>query len=141
MVNVKPILEAARPALDYLKKIVKEYGEQTLQDIKSGKLDVREKLAHLAYPELAKADIKTIDVDYLTKDKLVQTLKENPVEGSDEVAAILRKGKTHIYLYTAYLCKKELIPVEVNKYLIFVADAIARDLETLFDGKEIIILR
>ena len=30
MVNVKPLLEAAKPALDYLKKIAKEYGEQTI---------------------------------------------------------------------------------------------------------------
>ena len=67
MVNVKPLLEAAKPALDYLKKIAKEYGEQTIQDIKDGKFDVHEKLSHLLYPELAKADVKTIEIDYLQR--------------------------------------------------------------------------
>ena len=141
MVNVKPLLDAAKPALEYLKKIAKEFGEQTLEDIKTGKFDVREKLSHLLYPELAKADVKTIEIDYLTKEKLVKTLKENTVDGSDEVAAILRKGKKNSFLYTAFLKNKELLPVESNKFYIFVADAIARDLESLFDGHELIVLR
>ena len=141
MVNVKPLLDAARPALEYLKKIAKEFGEQTLEDIKTGKFDVREKLSHLLYPELAKADIQTVEVENLTKDKMVQILKEGIVADSDEVAAILRKGKEKNYLYTAYLKNTELIPVENNKYFIFVADAIARDLESLFDGNELIVLR
>lgn len=141
MVNVKPLLEAAKPALEYLKKIAKEFGEQTIQDMKEGTFDVREKVTHLLNPELAKADIQTVEMEILNKAKLVQTLKEEMVAGSDEVAAFLRKGKEKNYLYTAYLKNKELIPVENNKYFIFVADFIARDLESLFDNNELIVLR
>lgn len=141
MVNKQVIGEFVKPALDYLKKIAKEFSEKTLQDIKDGKFDVRSVLKNLAYPELANADIKTIEVEYLSKEKLVQTLKENSVEDSNEVAAILRKGKESCFLYTAFLKDKELLPVESNKYFIFVSTAIARDLESLFDDKELIVLR
>lgn len=139
--NAKPLVDLAKKAVPYLKELAKTYGESLIQDLKSGKINyetVRDKFVN---PQLAKADIKVIDIDYLTMDKLVQNIKDNTVPDSNEVAALLRKGRKKNYLYTAFLKDGELLPVENNKYLIFVADAIARDLETQFDGNELIVLR
>lgn len=138
--NSETIKEAADVIIKELKALAKEYGDKILKEIQIGQFDFRKELKKLAYPELEKANILPLNVQFLTKDKLVQTLKENTVPGSNEVAALLRKDKSKIYLYTAYLKDRELIPVEKNKYIIFISDAIARDLESLFDGKDLIVL-
>lgn len=157
----KPILEKLKPQLEgiakkvipLLKEASKEYGNKILQDIKDGKINLETVLAKIKSanpkfakfasvdPELAKADIKTIDVEILTMDKLVQTIKENIVPSSNEVAALLKKDTEKIYLYTAFLKDGELLPIRENRYLIFVADAMARGLETQFKGNELIVLR
>lgn len=139
--ETKPFIDAAEVVIQNLRELAKEYGEKALQEIKDGKFDLREHIKSWAYPELAKANIVPIQVEYLSKDKLVSTIKENKIPNSNEVAALLRKGEKKVYLYTAFVKDGELIPVENNKYLVFVSDAIARDLESLFDGKELIVLR
>lgn len=138
--NTKPIEEIAKAVSPKLKELAKQYAAKLWDDIKSGKIDVKEKAKHLLYPELAKATVIPIEVDYLTKDKVIDTIKENKVPNADEVAVLLRKDKKKIYLYTGFLKDNELMPVEENKYIIFTADAIARDLESLFDNNELIVL-
>lgn len=158
---VKPLIEKLKPQLEelskkvlpLLKEAVKEYGNKILQDIKDGKISLTDLLDKMkstnpkfsnftsADSELAKADIKTIIVETLTKDKLVQTIKENIVPNSNEVAALIKKDDEKAYLYTAFLKDGELLPAEKNRYLIFVADAIARGLESQFKGNELIVLR
>lgn len=143
--NVQPLIsktikETADVIIKELKARVQKYGETFINEIKNGNFDIKKMLKKLAYPELEKANILPLDVQFLTKDKLVQTLKENIVPDSNEVAALLRKDKNKIYLYTAYLKDRELIPVDKNKYIIFISDAIARDLESLFDGTDLIVL-
>lgn len=137
-VNLKPLADTAKVILQQLKDFAKEYGEKVLQDVKDGKLSIPSIGGN---PNIAKADIETVKLEFLTKDKLVDTLKKGKVKESTEVAALLRKGKTKVYLYTAYLKDSELMPVETNKYFIFISDAIARDLEAMFDGNELVVLR
>lgn len=139
--NAKPIVDVAKKVIPYLKELAQTYGEDLMQKLKEGKINFETMRDKLVNPQLAKADVKVIDIEYLTMDKLVQNIKENTVPDSDEVAAILRKGKKKNYLYTAFLKNGELLPVESNKYLILVADAVARDLESQFDGNELIVLR
>lgn len=136
--DTKKLLETGEVAIKKLQELKEKYGDKVLQYIKEGKF--REDLKNLAYPELAKADTVPFYVQLLTKDYVANTLKENIVPESNAAAALLRKDKDNIYLYTAYLKDSELLPVENNKYLIFIADAIARDLEAIFDGKELIVL-
>lgn len=139
--NAKPLVDLAKKAGPFLKELADTFFESLIQDLKSGKINYETVRDQFLNPQLAKADIKVIDIDYLTPDKLVQNIKDNTVPDSNEVAALLRKSRKKNYLYTAFLKDGELLPVENNKYLIIVADAIARDLENQFDGNELIVLR
>lgn len=89
-------------------------------------------------------NVKTVCVekDLLKKDDLVKIARENIVAGSNQVlAAINTKQKSAYYVYLAYACNREMIPQEENTYVIIKAEALAKDVENLFGGKELIILK
>lgn len=89
-------------------------------------------------------NVKTVCVEkeLLKKEDLVKIARENIVAGSNQVlAAINTKQKSAYYVYLAYACNREMIPQEENTFVIIKAEALAKDVETLFDGKELIILK
>lgn len=83
-----------------------------------------------------------VEKELLKRADLVKVAKENIVAGSNQVlAAINTKEKSAYYVYLAYACDREMIPQEQNTYVIIKAEALAKDVESLFDGKELIILK
>jgi hypothetical protein len=135
---IEGLKEVAKKAYPQLLEMAKQMGEEILEKIRNGEITPRDILVNC--PDLENADVLPYEQDYLTKDEFVQILKQEKVQGSTEVAALLKKGSEKVYLYTAYVSNGELMPVEANKYLIFISDAIARDLESLFDNNELIVL-
>lgn len=89
-------------------------------------------------------NIKTVCVEkeLLKRADLVKIARENIVAGSNQVlAAINKEEKSAYYVYMAYARDREMIPQEKNTYVIIKAEALAKDIEDLFDGKELIILK
>lgn len=101
-------------------------------------LDVDEK-GSKTESEIA-ANIIPMEVELLTKDKLVKAIKDHIVSDANGVATYLKKDKAHIYVYTAFVKGDDLLPVESNVYLIFTADGMSRDLESMFGENDLIVL-
>lgn len=85
-------------------------------------------------------NVLPIQIEFLTKEKLLSYIEENKVPAATEVAAMISKDKKANYIYTAFISNGELMSQEHNKYLIFISDGLSRDVETLFDENELIIL-
>lgn len=88
-------------------------------------------------------NIKTVLVkrDLLKKDDIIQIAKENIVPNSNMVAALMDSTKDCYVVYLAYLRDKELLPVEENKYVTITAEGLSRDVDALFNGRQLIIIK
>ena len=79
--------------------------------------------------------------DLLKKDDIIQIAKENIVPNSNMVAALMNSTKDCYVVYLAYLRDKELLPVEENKYVTITAEGLSRDVDALFNGQQLIVIK
>lgn len=88
-------------------------------------------------------NIKTVLVkrDLLKRDDIIQIAKENIVPNSNMVAAMMDSTENLYVVYLAYLRDKELLPVEENKYVTITAEGLSRDVDALFNGQQLIIIK
>lgn len=86
--------------------------------------------------------ITKVEKELIDKTNLFEIAKQNIVPNSNEVLAIFNdKGKNAYYLYLAYSKDKEMLPQEENNFIIIKAEAVSKDLQSLFEGHELIILK
>lgn len=95
------------------------------------------------FPEIPEnVKITKVEKELMNKANLIEIAKQNIVPNSNEVLAMLNdKGKNAYYLYLAYSKDKEMLPQEENNYVIIKAEGVTKDLQSLFDGHELIILK
>lgn len=95
------------------------------------------------FPEIPEnVKITKVEKELVNKADLIEIAKQNIVPNSNEVLAMLNdKGKKAYYLYLAYSKDKEMLPQEENNFIIIKADGLTKDLQSLFDGHELIILK
>ena len=53
---------------------------------------------------------------------------------------LLKKEDIYI-VYLAFLRDKELLPLNENRYVVIKAEGLSRDVETLFDGQSLVVLK
>ena len=95
------------------------------------------------FPEIPEnVKITKVGKELVNKADLIEIAKQNIVPNSNEVLVMLNdKGKNAYYLYLAYSKDKEMLPQEENNFIIIKADGLTKDLQSLFDGHELIILK
>lgn len=91
--------------------------------------------------EMAKLNIVVEDVDSLTLKKLVEIASVHKVKDSTEVAAFKTATEEEYIIYLAYTCNRELIEKNNNKYIIIRSQSLARNVETLFNNDQLILLQ
>ena len=148
--NVQPILNVAKEyapqIMEFLKELAASYGPKIKERVVEMLKHTAEKKAESFFCNINDSskknpNILAIQEEFLTKDKLVQYIKENMIPQADEVATILKKDEKNIYIYTAFLCNGELVHQDENKYIVLVADGISRDIETLFENNKLVVLK
>lgn len=114
---------------DELKQLAKEKVQETVKEALTGGM-----------PE--NVNVVCVEKEALRKEDLVQIARENIVADSNQVlAAINTTEQSAYYVYLAYARDREMIPQEQNTYVIIKAEALAKDVEALFGGNELIILK
>lgn len=86
------------------------------------------------------ANIITVELELLNKEKLVEIAKSNVVDGSTEVAAYKVVTDDDYIIYLACTKERELIDSSINKYVIIKSKSLARDIDKLFDNDKLILL-
>lgn len=86
---------------------------------------------------------KTVRItkELLKKEDITEAAKNNIVPNSNMVAALLEKKEDIYIVYLAFLRDKELLPLIENRYVVIKAEGLSRDVETLFDGQSLVVLK
>lgn len=82
-----------------------------------------------------------ITKELLKKEDITEAAKNNIVPNSNMVAALLEKKEDIYIVYLAFLRDKELLPLNENRYVVIKAEGLSRDVETLFDGQSLVVLK
>ncbi len=82
-----------------------------------------------------------ITKELLKKEDITEAAKNNIVPNSNMVAALLEKKEDIYIVYLAFLRDKELLPLNENRYVVIKAEGLSRDVETLFDGQPLVVLK
>lgn len=86
--------------------------------------------------------ITKVKKENLNKEDLIEIARQNIVPNSNEVLALLDdKRENADFIYLAYAKDQEIIPQESNNFVIIVVKALAKEVRTLFNGHELIILK
>lgn len=86
--------------------------------------------------------ITPVEVEMLTKEKLVEIAKQNIVPNSNQVAATINDKSSNVYyVYLAYVKDRTLLPNEENNFVIIKADGLNKEALNLFADNELIILK
>lgn len=83
----------------------------------------------------------SINKELLKKEDITEAAKNNIVPNSNMVAALLEKKEDVYIVYLAFLRDKELLPLNENRYVVIKAEGLSRDVETLFDGQSLVVLK
>ena len=81
------------------------------------------------------------EVDQLDMTTLVAFAKEYIVKNSNEIVVMRVKEENSVFIYLAYSRNRELLPNDVNRYLIIKAQSLAPVVEDLFKESELVILK
>lgn len=87
------------------------------------------------------ANVVTEKKEFINKEALIAIAKSNVVDGANGICVLLKKGETNYTLWLANIKDNDFIPVEQNKFVKIEAEALSRDIESLFEKSEIIILK
>lgn len=87
-------------------------------------------------------NLHRLNIQFLTKDNLVETAKKYMVANATGVAAKLDKDKRNYFVNLAYVNdQKELLPAKENNYVIITAEGVSREIEELFTNNDLVILK
>ena len=83
---------------------------------------------------------KNYSVSLLDKATLVSIIKENIVPNSNQACVIKQSDKQHNYLFVVYANNRVLLPKEQNLGICITSEALKREVETLFEASNVIII-
>lgn len=81
------------------------------------------------------------EVDQLDLATLVKFAKDHIVKDSNEIVVMRMKEADSNFIYIVYSRDRELLPNDVNRYLIIKTKTMAQEVEDLFMDSELIILK
>lgn len=104
---------------------------------------VKETLSELDIEINKKYNIVNFKSEMFNKEQLIKLVSENKVDGSNEACAIMEKNPDGGYkLFLAYSKDRELLPEDVNTYVVItVTGYVAQDVRDLFGDEKLIILK
>lgn len=91
--------------------------------------------------KLNQSNLIVVNTDILTKEKIIYEARTNIVPSATEVAAYKILTDKEYIVYLSYAKDKRLLPEEKNKYIIITANALSRDVDSLFGKSQLIILQ
>jgi len=87
-------------------------------------------------------NIIPIEKEFLTNESLLEIAKQYIVPNSNEVLAMLGKNsQKYYYVYLAYSKDKEMIPRNENNFVIIKTEGLSKEVLSLFNQHELIILK
>ena len=122
------IIEGMKDALKRLGVWIEEGVKKKIDDMIDYQVNVESKTVRITKELLKKEDI-------------TEAAKNNIVPNSNMVAALLEKKEDIYIVYLAFLRDKELLPLNENRYVVLKAEGLSRDVETLFDGQPLVVLK
>ena len=129
--------------IHFMEEAIPYIQEQVGKVVQGIKEEMRPMLKELfdSFKSGKQANTKLFKLPLLDKNKLVEIVRENMVIGAKEVAVYKSTTEKAYIVYLAYTCNKELLSIEKNKYIIIEAQSLSADVENLFNGERMIILK
>lgn len=90
--------------------------------------------------EAESISLREYSVSLLSKEQLLTIVKENIVPGANQSCVMKRTNDTHLIIYVTYAKDQNLLPTTENKYIRITCQAISRNLDSMFDQQELIII-
>lgn len=92
--------------------------------------------------EFTKKNVTVMNEEFLNKERFFAIVREKKVKGANEVC-VWRKdtGEGDKFVYVAYAKDRELLEEDKNMFVNIKFKFIGQDLEEIFEGKELIILK
>lgn len=87
------------------------------------------------------SNVKVVEVEMLTSEKIFEVTRENIVEGSNEVVVYKKIKDDTFYVWATYSKDREFLPKDTNCYIVFKADGLSKDVKQLFEESDLIILK
>lgn len=130
------IRQTLTKAIEWLKNIFAGANlEEAFEELKRGYAE------GTPTPQLpADAKFTPVEVEMLTKSSLVDIAKKNIVVGSNQVAVMKSETDKAYFVYLAYLNGDELMPNNENNFVVVKAEALSKEVISLFADKELRIL-
>lgn len=136
--QLKPLAEKA---LNYLKEYLKQHAEELLSKVNDEVTPVLEGMIKNLTGEM-KGIAFGKEVEQLDLTTLVGFAKEHIVKNSNEIVVMrVKEEEASTYIYLAYSRNRELLPNNVNRYLIIKAHSLSPEVSDLFNESELIILK
>ena len=140
------IIEQAEPILrEQFKKAIEKIGLWFMEKITD--IDWEQKIDSFFSAQQSpdtNNDIKItkVEKECLNKTDLIEIAKQKIVSNANEVLEMLNDKASNVYvIYIAYSKNKEILPKEENNYVIIKTTALTKDVQSLFNGHELIILK
>jgi hypothetical protein len=132
------------------KQLLKEFGPEIIEGMKDAlkrlgvwiEEGIKKKIDDMIDCQV-NVESKTVRItkELLKKEDITEAAKNNIVPNSNMVAALLEKKEDIYIVYLAFLRDKELLPLNENRYVVIKAEGLSRDVETLFDGQPLVVLK
>jgi hypothetical protein len=132
------------------KQLLKEFGPEIIEGMKDAlkrlgvwiEEGIKKKIDDMIdYQVNVESKTVRITKELLKKEDITEAAKNNIVPNSNMVAALLEKKEDIYIVYLAFLRDKELLPLNENRYVVIKAEGLSRDVETLFDGQPLVVLK
>ena len=100
-----------------------------------------DKLEEQFGPLGSSANVVSEKKEFINKDALIALAKANVAEGANGICALLKKSESNYIIWLANIKDNDFLPTEKNKFVKIETEALSRDVETLFENTELIILK
>lgn len=140
---LKPLLEALKKSIqEIIIPTVCDEAKKTWEDVKRDSKELYKEFcdALTANPQM-KSYVVVEEVELLKSQNLIEIVKSNIVENSNEAYVWKHQEKDATYVHVAYGKDKELIEKENNKFILIKTQALSTDVLNLFEESELVILK
>ena len=135
------VIEHAQEIKDEIIKQYPKFKEELLEGISELHSEIKNVIKDATAPVEKAQNLKKVNCELLNNAKLMQLVKDNIVEGSNQAGVYLKRGKNCYYIYVCYLKDNNIIRNSENNQIIITAEGISRDIENYFKDSSLIILK
>lgn len=131
----KEVIKFAKEIAEKLLPTIIDWAKEFLNDV------LREGLPK--HPSRSNATFKgeIVDIPFLNQTSLVEQTRNNAPKNANGAVAYRKATEKDYYIYITYMQDDELLPKENNYQFVIKSERQARDIENLFEGRELIILK